>query len=97
MQFCGGLGFVMMMLIFIQEKESMNLYSAEGHPDRLLPNLGKTARAIFVMYCAFLTAGVIAYVLAGMPLFDSINHTMCALSTGGFPQERTVSVLMTVF
>ncbi len=30
MQFCGGLGFVMMMLIFIQERESMNLYSAEG-------------------------------------------------------------------
>lgn len=82
---------MMMMLIFIQEKESMNLYSAEGHPDRLLPNLGKTARAIFVMYCAFLTAGVIAYVLAGMPLFDSINHTMCALSTGGF-STRTDSI-----
>ena len=91
MQFCGGLGFVMMMLIFIQERESMNLYSAEGHPDRLLPNLGKTARAIFVMYCAFLAAGVLAYVLAGMPLFDSINHTMCALSTGGF-STRTDSI-----
>lgn len=87
MQFCGGLGFVMMMLIFVQEKESMNLYNAEGHPDRLLPNLGKTARAISVMYCAFLAAGVLAYTAAGMPLFDSVNHTMCALSTGGFSTE----------
>ncbi len=43
------------------------------------------------MYCAFLAAGVLAYVLAGMPLFDSINHTMCALSTGGF-STRTDSI-----
>lgn len=84
MQFCGGLGFVMMMIIFIQERESMNLYNAEGHPDRLLPSLGKTARAISLMYCGFLAAGTLAYVLAGMPVFDSINHAMCALSTGGF-------------
>ncbi len=97
MQFCGGLGFVMMMLIFIQERESMNLYSAEGHPDRLLPNLGKTARAIFVMYCAFLAAGVIAYVLAGMPLFDSINIPCARCQRAAFPQGQTASALMTAF
>ena len=62
-----------------------------GHLTDSFPNLGKTARAIFVMYCAFLAAGVLAYVLAGMPLFDSINHTMCALSTGGF-STRTDSI-----
>ena len=44
MQFCGGLGFVMMMIIFVQERESVNLYNAEGHPDRLMPNLGKTGK-----------------------------------------------------
>lgn len=29
MQYCGGLGFIMMMIIFISNKQSMNLYSAE--------------------------------------------------------------------
>lgn len=87
MQYCGGLGFVMMMIIFIQERESMDLYNAEGHPDRLLPNLGKTARAISVMYCGFLVVGTLAYVMAGMPFFESINHAMGALSTGGFSTE----------
>ena len=82
MQFCGGLGFVMMMIIFVQERESVNLYNAEGHPDRLMPNLGKTARAISLMYCGFLAVGTLAYVVAGMSVFDSINHAMCALSTG---------------
>lgn len=84
MQFCGGLGFVMMMVMFVSGKQSMNLFNAEGHPDKLMPNLKKTAQTIFVMYTNFLIAGIAAYQIAGMELFDSIMHTMCALSTGGF-------------
>lgn len=84
MQYCGGLGFIMMMLIFISNKQSMNLYSAEGHPDKIMPNIKKTARAIFIVYNAFLVIGSIAYRLAGMDWFDSICHCMCSLSTGGF-------------
>jgi trk system potassium uptake protein TrkH len=84
MQFCGGLGFVMMMVMLVQDKQSMNLYNAEGHPDKLMPNLKKTAQTICLMYNGFLIVGTLAYVIAGMSLFDAINHTMCALSTGGF-------------
>jgi trk system potassium uptake protein TrkH len=84
MQFCGGLGFVMMMIMLVQDKQSINLYNAEGHPDKLMPNLKKTAQTICLMYNAFLFVGTAAYVIAGMGLFDAINHTMCALSTGGF-------------
>ncbi|MEL1135301.1 potassium transporter TrkG [Desulfitobacterium sp. THU1] len=84
MQFCGGLGFVMVMIIFIREKQSMNLFSAEGHPDKLMPNLTKTAQTIAGMYLAFLGIGTFAYRLAGMNLFDGMVHAMCALSTGGF-------------
>lgn len=84
MQFCGGLGFVMMMVMLVQDRQSMNLYNAEGHPDKLMPNLKKTAQTICLMYNGFLIVGTVAYVIAGMGLFDAINHTMCALSTGGF-------------
>lgn len=84
MQFCGGLGFVMMMVMLVQDKQSMNLYNAEGHPDKLLPNLKKTAQTICLMYNGFLILGTAAYVIVGMNLFDAVNHTMCALSTGGF-------------
>ncbi|MDO9592310.1 MAG: potassium transporter TrkG, partial [Erysipelotrichaceae bacterium] len=37
MQFCGGLGFVLLMLIFAGGKNAMELFSAEGHPDKLEP------------------------------------------------------------
>lgn len=84
MQFCGGLGFVTMMVMLVQDKQSMNLYNAEGHPDKLLPNLKKTAQTICLMYNGFLIIGTAAYVIAGMNLFDAVNHTMCSLSTGGF-------------
>lgn len=88
MQFCGGLGFVMVMIIFIQGKQSMNLYNAEGHPDKLVPNLGRTARTIFVIYFTFLVIGTIVYTALGMAFFDSVIHTMCALSTGGFSNKE---------
>lgn len=87
MQFCGGLGFVMVMISFIQGKQSMNLYNAEGHSDRLMPNIGKTARLICKMYIIFLGIGTVAYCLCGMPFFDSITNAMCALSTGGFSTQ----------
>lgn len=84
LQYVGGLGFVMMMLIFIQGKNSVDLYQAEGHPDKLMPNIGKTVKVIFLMYGFFLIVGTVLYTVFGMPVFDSLLHTMCALSTGGF-------------
>lgn len=84
LQYVGGLGFVMMMLLFVQGEDSVGLYQAEGHPDKLMPNIGKTAKVIAMMYGFFLIVGTIMYTIAGMPVFDSLVHTMCALSTGGF-------------
>lgn len=84
MQYCGGLGFIMMMIVFISNKQSMNLYSAEGHPDKIMPNINKTAKLIFLIYNICLVLGTIAYRIAGMNWFDSICHCMCSLSTGGF-------------
>ena len=84
MQYCGGLGFVMMMVMLVSGKRSMDLFNAEGHPDKLMPNLKQTAQTIFEMYIMFLILGTAAYLICGMPLFDSLCHAMCSLSTGGF-------------
>lgn len=84
MQYCGGLGFIVMMIIFISNKQSMNLYHAEGHPDKIMPNIKRTAQAIFIIYNICLVLGSVAYRIAGMSWFDSICHCMCSLSTGGF-------------
>ncbi|WP_208560659.1 TrkH family potassium uptake protein [Marinilactibacillus kalidii] len=87
MQFCGGLGFMLMMILLIQGKESMSLYHAEGHTDRLMPNIKTTAQVIFKMYSLFLVIGTSLYIAFGMPILDSLLHAMSALSTGGFSTE----------
>ncbi len=84
MQYCGGLGFITMMIMLVHEKQSNNLFLAEGHPDKLMPNIKKTARTIFEMFFVFLLLGTAAYAVAGMNVFDGLLHAMCALSTGGF-------------
>lgn len=87
MQYCGGLGFILMMVMVIQGKQAMSLYSAEGHLDRLMPNLKQTSRIIFALYSGFLILGTILYKLFGMKLFDALCHTMSALSTAGFTTQ----------
>lgn len=89
MQFCGGLGFVMVMVMFIQGKQSMNLFNAEGHPDKLMPNLKKTARVTSLMFVLLLVFGTVIYRILGMPVFDGILHAMSALSTGGFSTKTS--------
>lgn len=84
MQFFGGVGLILVVVSALSETYGMKLYSAEGHSDKLLPNLARSARMILSIYTGYFIAGVILYVILGMPVFDAINHCMAALSTGGF-------------
>lgn len=87
MQYCGGLGFILMMLMLVKGKQAVTLFNAEGHPDRLMPSIKQTVQTIFLIYNAFLILGTIAYSIFGMHVFDAICHTMSALSTAGFTTE----------
>ena len=62
----------------------MRLYCAEGHTDRLVPNLVKSARMIIVIYTGYIISGTLLYIYFGMNWFDALNHSIAALSTGGF-------------
>lgn len=88
-QYFGGVGIVLIVFIFLSDSYGMKLYSQEGHNDRLLPNVLKSARLIFVIYSAYVAFGVLGYVVLGMGLFDAINISMAALSTGGFATKAT--------
>ncbi|UZE92014.1 MAG: TrkH family potassium uptake protein [Methanosarcinales archaeon] len=89
MQFVGGAGFAVLMLTAIIGPKSgvASVYSAEARTERLLPAIRHTARMIIDIYLLYFFMGTILYYFAGMPLFDSTNHSMCALSTGGFSTQ----------
>lgn len=84
MQFFGGAGIAVIVLASIIGPVGRGLYNAEGRSDLLLPNITKSAKLIITIYLGYIFAGIFLYVLAGMEVFDAVNHSIAALSTGGF-------------
>ena len=84
MLFVGGIGLVLIMTSAMSDSHGMRLYNAEGHSDKLVPNLMTSARFIVLIYSGYILAGIILYVAFGMSLFDAINHSIASVSTGGF-------------
>lgn len=84
MLFFGGIGLILVMTSVLSEVHGMRLYNAEGHSDKLLPNLLKSARLIITIYFGYILGGTILYVIFGMEVFDALNHSIAAVSTGGF-------------
>lgn len=84
MQYVGGLGFVLVMVLFLPGRKAMTLFSGEGHPDRIMPSLQRTAQIVFLMYNGFFVVGTSLYIMAGVTPLEAVCHTMSALSTGGF-------------
>jgi len=87
LQFFGGVGLVLVLTSAISDKFGMRLYSAEGHSDKLMPNLIKSGRTILSIYIGYIAIGSLFYVLFGMAPFDAINHSICAVATGGFSTQ----------
>ena len=87
LQFFGGVGLVLVITSAISDKYGMRLYYAEGHNDKLLPNLARSARLILSIYSIYIIVGSLLYVLFGMSLFDAFNHAIASVSTGGFSTQ----------
>ena len=89
-QWMGGIGVVVAAIALLPMLGigGMQLMRAEttgpAKSDKLRPRVMHTAQALWRLYL-LLTAGcAVAYWLAGMPLFDSIAHSLSTVSTGGF-------------
>jgi len=89
LQFYGGVGLVLILTSAISDKFGMRLYNAEGHSDKLMPNLIKSARMILSIYIGYIILGTIFYTFFGMELFDALNHSISAVATGGFSTKST--------
>lgn len=83
----GGVGLVLIISSAISDKYGLKLYVAEGHNDKPLPNLKKSAIVILGIYLGIILFGVIAYCIAGMSVFDAIVHSISAVATGGFSSK----------
>ena len=84
MQWAGGAGLAIIMLATIVGPTGPALGIAEGRSQQLVPQVRHSAKIVMTIYVGYAVFGVIAYKLTGMDIFDSVNHTFAAISTGGF-------------
>ena len=82
--FLGGIGLVLIITSAISDRYGLKLYLAEGHNDKLMPNLARSARVILLIYSGFMVFGFLLYLLAGMTPYDAIVHSVSAFATAGF-------------
>jgi len=83
-QLAGGAGLAIIMMSAIVGPTGVGIPSAEGRSDQLVPHVRQSARLVLIIYTAYAVAGSLAYWMAGMSLFDAVNHAFAAVSTGGF-------------
>lgn len=89
-QWLGGIGIVVLAvaLLPLLGIGGMQLLKAETpgpiKDAKLTPRIAGTAKALWLVYLLLTAAGVLAYWLAGMSLFDAVGHAFAAVSTGGY-------------
>lgn len=84
-QWIGGLGVVVMVLGVLTRPGTVSskLYKSEAREERIKPSVSNTLHKTLNIYLVYTIAGIILYICAGMPIFDSICNTFTTISTGG--------------
>ncbi|MCF7804944.1 MAG: TrkH family potassium uptake protein [Candidatus Marinimicrobia bacterium] len=83
MQVGGGAGLAILMLASVTGPIGPSLGRAEGR-QQLVPNVKASAKVVLILYVGYIVIGILGYSLAGLGFFDAVNHSLAAVSTGGF-------------
>ncbi len=88
LQWLGGLGIVIIALIFlpVMKVGGMQFFRAEGFDTlgKVLPRALDVSRSLLQVYIGLTAACFIAYLLFGMTWLEALVHALTTLSTGGF-------------
>lgn len=93
MQWLGGIGIIVLVVAVapISGPGVQRAFYAETSgmaSDRLTPRIIDTAKIIAGIYLVLSIIAAVAYLVAGMGLFDAINHSMTTIATGGFSTKN---------
>ncbi|GGJ91653.1 TrkH family potassium uptake protein [Pseudomonas matsuisoli] len=88
LQWMGGIGFVAMGVAILPMLRvgGMRLFQTESSDwgEKVIPRSHIAAKYITVVYLSLTSACTFAYWLAGMSVFDAVNHALSTVSTAGF-------------
>ncbi len=91
----GGMGIIVLAIAILPLLGigGMQLFSAEApgsgiSGDKIHPRISATAKRLWYIYVGLTFVETIALHLAGMSIFDAINHSMSNIATGGFSTKN---------
>ena len=95
-QWIGGMGIIVLTVAILPLLGigGMQLFVAEAPgvtPDKLKPRITDTAKRLWLIYFGLTVFEAILLKIGGMNYFDSINHALTTMATGGF-STRNASV-----
>jgi len=85
----GGMGILVFVLAVLPDTtgHSLHLMQAESpgpETSKLVPNIAKTAKILYIIYFGLTVIEIIALMLAGMSFYDAAVHAFGTAGTGGF-------------
>ncbi len=91
-QWVGGVGVIVLTLSILTRPGtgSFVLYRSEGREKKTHPSMISTVRTIWWIFLLYTIIGIVALVIIGqittdgMSIWESINHAMTGIATGGF-------------
>jgi trk system potassium uptake protein len=89
----GGMGVLVLAMAILPSAGagSMQIMKAESpgpSPGKLVPKVRETAKILYGIYILITIVQIILLLFTGMPLFDSIIHTLGTVGTGGFSSKN---------
>ncbi len=89
----GGMGIIVLAVAILPLLGigGNQLFAAESpgpSTDKLHPRITDTAKRLWLIYVGYTLAETLLLWVAGMGLFDAVNHAMSTLSTGGFSTKN---------
>ncbi len=85
----GGMGVLVFILAVLPLSGSYNMHLMRAESPgpivgKLVPKVKNTARILYYIYIAITIVGIIALMIAGLPLYDASTLTFSAVGTGGY-------------
>ena len=87
-EWVGGVGVIVLTVAILRRgggsSGSYTLYESEARSEKIHPSIVTTVQEIWKIFVGLTIGSIVLFLLAGMPLWDAINHGMTGIATGGF-------------
>ncbi|GAB7012827.1 TrkH family potassium uptake protein [Halolamina salina] len=86
-EWVGGVGVIVLTVAILRRSGgggSYTLYESEARSEKIHPSIVTTVQEIWKIFVGLTVGSIVLFLLAGMPLWDAINHGMTGIATGGF-------------